>query len=302
MKPIEAGTSRVVYGNGKVAVHLGKIQHKNKPDGLNHQSGILFIVNSDTMEFLKDESQTWTASHSFDQRMIFDGTDFVNLDLADAFPRGIQITKKKTGRLIFTYKAGKMYQKTFTELGNLISLPDGYLVLASSEKDFNPSNAEIYLNDSRNLFLLKVAKDFNEVKVDQKTPYVISKDVVISNGENSSEISFVDYSGKKFPQKRIGINWLTNFQKKESENALRPKLVQLEENKFLALFEKWTANSYLTTEYIEFNSDGKILHEAIDLGSARLNRKDDPVLINGNVVWVSGKKDRRELKVFVLRP
>jgi hypothetical protein len=302
MKPIEAGTSRVVFGNGKVAVHLGKTQHKNKADGLNHQSGILFIVNSETMDFLKEESQTWTASHSFDQRMIFDGTDFVNLDLADAFPRGISISKKKRSKLIFTYKAGKMYQKTFTELGNLVSLPDGYLVLGAGERDFNPANAEVYLNDSRNLFLLKVAKNFPDIKVDSQMPYMISKDVVLSSGEDSSEISFVDYSGKKFPQKRVGVVWLTDFKNKNKENILRPKLIQLAEDKFLALYEKWSANMYLTTEYLIFNSAGKILHSPVDLGSARLNRKDDPVLVNGNVIWVAGKKDKNELKIFVLKP
>ncbi len=302
MKPIEAGTSRVVFGNGKVAVHLGKIQHKNKADGLNHQSGILFIVNSDTMEFLKDESQTWTASHSFDQRMIFDGTDFVKLDLADAFPRGISISKKNSAKLIFTYKAGKMYQKTFTELGNLVSLRDSYLVLGAAEKDFNPANAEVYLNDSRNLFILKVAKNFPEIKVDSKLPYMISKDVVISKGEDSPEISFVDYAGKKFPQKRVGVIWLTDFKNKDTENILRPKLIQLEEDKFLALYEKWSANTYLTTEYLLFNSSGKILQSPVDLGSARLNRKDDPVLIDGKVIWTAGKKDKGELKVFVLKP
>jgi hypothetical protein len=302
MFPIEAGTSRVVFGNGKVAVHLGKTQHKNKKDGLNHQSGILFIVNSDTMEFLKDESQTWTASHSFDQRMIFDGTDFVNLDLADAFPRGISITKKKSAKLVFTYKAGKMYQKTFTELGNLVSLPDGYLVLGASEKDFDPANAEVYLNDSRNLFLLKVAKNFPEIKVETKSPYIISKDVVISSGDDSSEISFVDYAGKKFPQKRVGVIWLTDFKNKSTENILRPKLIQIEEDKFVAVFEKWSANSYLTTEYLIFNSSGKVIQNPIDLGSARLNRKDDPVFLNGKIIWTSGKKEKNELKVFVLKP
>lgn len=302
MRPIDAGTSRVVFGNGKVAVHLGKTQHKNKADGLNHQSGILFIVNSETMEFLKEESQTWTASHSFDQRMIFDGEDFVNLDLADAFPRGIAITKKRTSKLIFTYKAGKMYQKTFTELGNLTSLSDGYLVLAASERNFNPAQAEEYLNDSRNLFLLKVVKNFPEVKAETKSPYMISKDIVISKGEDSSQISFVDYANKSYPQKRVGVIWLTNFKEKDSENVLRPKLIQLEEDKFLALYEKWSANSYLTTEYLIFNSSGKILKEAVDLGSVRLNRKDDPVYINGKVVWTAGKKDKGQLKLFSLTP
>ena len=176
------------------------------------------------------------------------------------------------------------------------------MVLGASEKDFDPANAEVYLNDSRNLFLLKVAKNFPEIKVETKSPYIISKDVVISSGEDSSEISFVDYAGKKFPQKRVGVIWLTDFKNKSTENILRPKLIQIEEDKFVAVFEKWSANSYLTTEYLIFNSSGKVIQNPIDLGSARLNRKDDPVFLNGKIIWTSGKKEKNELKVFVLKP
>ena len=153
-----------------------------------------------------------------------------------------------------------------------------------------------------NLFLLKVVKNFPEVKAETKSPYMISKDIVISKGEDSSQISFVDYANKSYPQKRVGVIWLTNFKEKDSENVLRPKLIQLEEDKFLALYEKWSANSYLTTEYLIFNSSGKILKEAVDLGSVRLNRKDDPVYINGKVVWTAGKKDKGQLKLFSLTP
>ena len=126
---------------------------------------------------------------------------------------------------------------------------------------------------------------------------LISTDYVDYNGAE-----LVDYAGKKFPQKRVGVLWLTEFKDKNAENILRPKLIQLEEDKFLALYEKWSANTYLTTEYLLFNSSGKILQSPVDLGSARLNRKDDPVLVKGKVIWSGGKKDKGELKVFVLKP
>jgi hypothetical protein len=207
------------------------------------------------MDFLKEESQTWTASHSFDQRMIFDGTDFVNLDLADAFPRGISISKKKRSKLIFTYKAGKMYQKTFTELGNLVSLPDGYLVLGAGERDFNPANAEVYLNDSRNLFLLKVAKNFSDYK-SRFADAVCDKQGCCNYQAEKILLKFLllIILARNFPQKRVGVVWLTDFKNKNKENILRPKLIQLAEDKFLALYEKWSANMYLTTEYFIFNS------------------------------------------------
>ena len=39
---------------------------------------------------------------------------------------------------------------------------------------------------------------------------MLSKDIVISSGDDLSEISFIDYAGKNFP-KRVGIVWLTDF-------------------------------------------------------------------------------------------
>ena len=98
----------------------------------------------------------------FDQRMIFDGNRFCKLRSSRYFPRGISITKEKSAKLIFTYKAGKCIKNIY-RTGKPCFLPDGYLVLGA-EKDFDPANAEVYLNDSKKSILLKSSKEFSGYK------------------------------------------------------------------------------------------------------------------------------------------
>ncbi|HGJ66542.1 TPA: transglutaminase domain-containing protein, partial [bacterium] len=321
MSPLNNGTSRVVYGDRKIAVHMGKMQHKNVGDGLNHQWAILFVVNSESMALDKDLSMGWTTSHSFQQRLIYDGSGFVNLDLGDGYPRGFNITKNKQGKVIFTYKtkhrdqvingipSGKSSNdnRTYSELGGLAMDSSGYVVLGASEKSFDNSKIGLNLNDSRNLFMLLVAHDFDGkkdgiiVNGDYQN-HIISPEVVISNGESSKQIEFYDYGGRLKYQKRIGVVWLTDFKDKDNENVLRPKLVKLADNKYIALWEKWTSSSYITTQYMMFDAQGNILKDITDIGKVRLNREDDVVCLNGKATWVIGDKNKKQLKIVSLNP
>lgn len=313
MTPISAATCRVVYANGLVAVHMGKTQHKNKGDGLNHQSGILFVVDSKTMKFKKEHSTTWTASHSFDQRLIHDGETFVNLDLGDNFPRGFSIAKNLRAKVIFTYKTQHYPNQnrsndnnTYSELGGLAVSDSGYVVLGSSEKSFDNKKTGTYLNESRNLFMLLVDKDFSSkatIKVDGKDQgNMVSPEVVISQGEPSKKIFYHDFGGGKNHQQRTGVIWLTNYTDKQNENVARPKLVKLSNDKFMAIYEKWKENSYDSTYYLMFNSQGAILKEPTKLGPFRLSRGDDVIEWNGKAVWITGQKSQKNLKIHVLEP
>lgn len=319
MIPISGATSRLVYGNGKVAVHMGKTQFKNKSDGLNHQSGILFVVDTESMQLDDSLSLKWTSSHSFDQRLIFDGKDFVHLDLADNYPRGFRITKNGKGKVVFTYKtehgktpvspAGKKLgigkwsndNRTYSELGGLAKSSKGYIVLGASEQSFDNSRTGKILNESRNLFYVLVTPDFGDkpkVKVDEKEQEnVVSKEVVISSGEDSSLNEFYDFGGNLNYQKRVGVIWLTHFEDPEKENVTRPRLLKIGEDKFLALWEKWSSTNYITTQYIVFDAAGKILVPLTNLGGVRLNRGDEPIYSNGNLIWVTGKKNSKQLRL-----
>lgn len=315
MIPISAATSKLSYGNGKVAIHMGKTQHKNVRDGLNHQSAIFIVVDSETMKQDEKLSSTWMASHSFDQRISFDGKDFLTLDLADNYPRGFAFRKSgsKSSRVIFTYKTkhnsgGKSSNdnRTYSELGGFVSTNKAYLVLGSSEKSFSNEKAIDNLNESRNLFLLLVAKDFDTKKIPEKSGKaqnnMVSKEVVISKGEDSSEIGFYDFGGGFNQQQRRGVIWLTNYSDKEKENAARPKIVYLSEDKILILWENWSSSSFNSTKYMIVNSNGKILKKETDLGSLRLGRADEPILIENKVIWVTGKESKQKLKIISLSP
>ncbi len=314
MKPIDAVTSKIVYGNGMVAIHLGKTQHKNQRDGLNHQSAILIVVNAKTLKEDKKLSTNWTASHSFDQRLIFDGEEFVSLDMADNYPRGFSIKKAgKDSKVIFTYKTQHFPDKksyndnnTYSELGGVVVLNDGYIILGSSEKSFDNSKAKVYLNDPRNLFIIKVVKDF-ELKPDIKKngniqKNMVSSEVVISKGENWEEIGFYDFNGNYNLQKKIGIIWLTNYKVLE-ENALRPKLIaKNNEEEFVVLWEKWSKDYFKSAYYSIIDREGKIIKDSIKLGGIRLPRSDEPISVNQKIIWVIGKKQEKLLRIYILDP
>lgn len=313
MEPIAHANSRLVYTNGKVAILMGKKQHKNENDGLNHQSGILVVVDSNTMSLLKDESSTQTASHSFDQRLIADGNDFVYLDLADNYPRGFYLTKNGTGKVVFTFKtmhnkeaanpAGKQLgsgkwsndNRTYSELGGIAASDTGYVVLGSSERSFNNAKAGEGANESRNLFMVHVVKDFDK-QTSQGDWNEVFENIVDSGGAAESN-AFYDFNGGENKQRRVGVVWLTDFMNPQKENVVRPKLVKLSDGRYVAMWEKWSDSEYLTTQYLIMDEKGNILKKATNIGPVRLNRPDDIIGYGNKVIWVTGDASKKSLRV-----
>lgn len=322
-EPMANATSRLLYANGKIAVITGKIQHKNVNDGLNHQQGIFGVVDAQTMTLIENQSVKWTASHSFDQRLIFDGKDFVTLERADNYPRGFAIRKKNESRNIFPYKTIHSYEEknpagkvlgsgkwandnaTYSELGGLESAENGYIVLGSSEKEFESftGKRDQQLKDIQgvhNLFMVLVNKRFEKQPLGglyQGKQYgnIVHDSLVISTGENSDITHAYSFVGDLSYCQRKGVIWLTNYKDKNKENVCRPKLVKVGEDKFVALWEKWTSDKYVSTYYLIFNTKGEILKPATDVGTIRLNRGDDVVAIGKKVLWVTGNKFSQKL-------
>ena len=79
-------------------------------------------------------------------------------------------------------------------------------------------------------------------------------------------------------------------------------MVKLAEDKYLALWEKWTEDKYESTYYIIFNSEGKIIKNATMLGQFRINKGDDVIEWNGKALWVIGQRDFKTLKIHILSP
>lgn len=309
MNPLQASTARLAAANGVVAVHFGKLRYKDAK-GVNHQNSSFLLIGTDSMAMISDKTYEWTASHSFDQRLIWDGKNFVYTDLGDDFDRGVLINKNGKGHVLFTYKlnlAGSN-NNTFSELGGLVTTGNGYLVSGVSEGDLGNIQLPVekgLMGKSRNAFVLLVDPDFEKLPdriVNGKSErYLVNDDVVISQGVASEVVLFGTGSEAK-SQQNVGVIWLTNYSDVEKENASRPKLAKIGDDRYVALWERWTRNTYLSTYYCVVNGRGQVVKAVTDLGPFPLPRGDDVVGGNGTVSWISGENFDEKLDVYTLKP
>ncbi len=310
-EPLHGGTGRLLYADGKLGIHMGRICFQGS-DGLNHQAGLFLCIDARNMEIISEETVKQTSGHSFDQRTVYYYDSFINLDLGDGYPRGFFIGRKGMGKVVFTYKTsmpdyespyrdlppGKWSNDndTYSQIGGLAIDKKGLVVLGSSEKSLNFANPAA---DSRNLFMVLVDKDFDRIETDGDMNEV-SRQVVISEGEDSPAFSFYNFDGGYEKQKRSGVVWLTNFSDASKNNVVSPKLIALSEGIYAALWENHSSAGYESTFYMLINSEGKVLRNATDLGKLRLSPGDDPININGRIVWVSSTDTGKQLNELMI--
>ena len=80
--------------NNKMFIHTSRTRYLTD-DGLHHQSQLTIILDTDKMtaeNFLGDFQENH-VSHSFNQFAIYDGDNFVLLDVGDAYPRSVVLNK-----------------------------------------------------------------------------------------------------------------------------------------------------------------------------------------------------------------
>jgi hypothetical protein len=289
-----------------------------------HQRAQYFVVGADGAGYKAAAETSWR--HSFDQRLLFDGQDFVFMDLADAgwyMPgAGISLRKIKPtssgasfigdpqGVYIYVRQGetGGGQNFSFTSLGDLERGTQGYVALFTSEKS-NPSvtrdGFRAPVAEPRNLGLVHVTKAFDTVKegawnspekrlgntiIQGSVPTAINvtRSVVDSNGP-SNTFSRPDKREKTFTQ--TGIVWLTNLPMGVS--AERPKLVRVTDDRYIALWEEWsyagTQLDYRATKGMLVNEQGQIIRGEMAL-NARLNPSgaDRPFLSDGRAAWIAG--------------
>ena len=283
MSPMHAGTSRMVFGNGKLNVNFAG--HTNISGGLRHQHSkqITFIADNGSVD-----SVYTGPSHSFDQRVVFDGTDFIGVGLSDAGPRGIAVAKVGTVTTLskleplseshcnlfsLTYPCGNgtttsyrynpvaygikggndgdtamHYNMVFTRLGNIQVGTNGYPILFATEKSTGYTGSTVNL-DARNLALVHVKNDFTSADYhDWDNSYkigMVDNDTSLNSNFTSHAVTVVnkDNSSLTYSANNPGIVWFTNYSDKSLENVEKPKLVKISTNKFIAIWEKWKATN-----------------------------------------------------------
>jgi|GEM_PF-2729299 len=290
--PMTAGTARLAVGNGTYVAHFSQNTEYDPGVSQRHQIG-RYIVGGSTDG--KVTAVQGNISHSFDQRLHFDGTDFLSLSLGDASLRGIGLSLttpagNKTQRTLFAIKGGDSntgggYNNTFTRLGDVAKSKNGYVSLFSTEaNDTHPERVSF----SRNLALVHSPMGFDALNQEEKYDVVISDTDSGNDGTVSWDVTINDYWGNGATGKNKNVAWITSYDDRLTAHVERPKLVRWSEDRFFVIWEKWGLDDYEATYAAIVDEWGNVISPATSLGEARLPRGDDAFLINGHAAWLEG--------------
>ena len=324
--PLIAGTGGLAYGNGMVTLVFAKNTEWDSKINTRHQTAVFVTVNASTGEPTKPASEvSWR--HSFDQRVIFDGNDFVFMDLGDpGFMPAAGITVRKitlkNGEVqmpdpmyfwshgAYIYARQGIGNNLYTSLGNIVAGNKGYTVLFSSTR-----NNVLTDNEPRNIGLVHVVKNFETIAdgMDNGKPVItnfqrlengkqvinITGNMVDTKSGNSRALDSYSFTNSEDPKKsatQTGLLWLTNYNGNTNFTSVeRPKLIQLTNGQLLALWEEWTFDNvnnsppeFSVTKCMLIDDYGNILKDA-SLVPARLNPSgaDLPFVLNGNAAWIT---------------
>lgn len=289
VNPMVAGSARLAYGAGRLAlVHSHNTEPDAALDGTRHQKAIATHIDAMTGEVVR--TSTMWVSHSFDQRVFFDGGEFVELHLGDAYPRTITAGRyfdaaRGVIRDLFHIKGPIGENKTFSRLGGIIPSLDetyGYLVLFSTERTPAISgSAEI--NGTRDLALVRVRGALAEVSGSS-----------IDEGEGTEVFEVTSGEGSVVNH----LRWLTDLG--AGRHVERPRIVALPGGDALAFWEEWSVDGGRQTfegvSALRLSSRGEVLEGPVLLPGARhISRGDDAVAWGGRAVYLGGSTAGLEL-------
>jgi len=329
------GSGRLAAGAGDLAAVFAR-RHYAPTDKIIHQE-------ADSMRLAADLSRVPlpaqnSASHSFDQRLIFDGTDFVALHQGDQYPAAGLIIEKirvpaKNGRARVVrfpvFACPTSGNAVFFELGAVTAEPDGYPVLLTATRnteEVGPMTADEKSRRPWDLGMVYVRRDFHE-KPAPKNPYDIVGSGVLADGYAPPETFTFDNSSwdpttsafSKQESRTVTrrVAWLTNYagNKAPVTRASAAKLVQLDTGKCIAIWEEQTLTGrsweYKRTMANTLAITGDPANKKIVTGKAaalsgplRLHRGDDAftLTLDGKRVaaWVTAGETNRQLTLHTV--
>ena len=250
--PFDAGSCKMEISGDMIAVYFARKMFKAS-DGLNHQASYGFILNLETFERPAGTNAIKIpySSHSFNQFILPVDSGFVFADHGDGYPRAFAfelVDNKNEFEDYWLWKENKQIA-SFRFAGesgeNYTGAEMGGLAKTPGGYMFvgTYDKKNSAVAGSRNLFLLII-------------------------NENLSEIS--------------DPIWITNYADKNAENAVSPKIVQIDAAKYLLLWEvydregdAWWIDAKATKTFMAVVDDkGKIITPAKEIPDIPLNGFD----------------------------
>ena len=273
INPMVAATARLAVGGNEIALVHGI---NTDPDwnigGARHQKALSTRLNATSGAIVRTSS-VW-VSHSFDQRLLYDGDGIIEHHLGDAYPRTIVFARNHTSYPLFHIKGALGENNTYTRLGNIALIEDdpdyGYIALFATKS--NASTGSV-INGPRNLAIVRVNSDDNSV--DPGLPDTLT---VTSKG--------TQYTNR--------LRWLTDYSASSNLHAERPKLIGIGGDQYVVLWEEWldTGSYYGTFNGVygmAIDDEGNILHAAtLITDEHHLHRGDDAFFLDNRAAWMTG--------------
>jgi hypothetical protein len=325
------GSGRLAVGAGHLATVFAR-RHYTPSDKLIHQEADVALFSADLSRVPVKAHNA--ASHSFDQRLIFDGTDFVALHQGDQYPiTGLLIEKvlvagKGRPARYAAFSCPTFGNNVFFELGGLAAEPDGYPILFTATRNTEevpPKAVEEKTKRPWDLAMVYVRRDFH-TKVAPKNPFDIVGSGILAGGYAKPETVTFDnlswdpaasmFSKRESRTVTRQVSWLTDY---STVNALTrasaAKLVQLEVGKYLAVWEEqgsagrgWEhRRTMAATITIKGSKNDKSIEAGKPValtGNPRLHRGDDAFALpqGGKKVaaWLTAGETNKQLTLHTV--
>lgn len=286
-EPFSAGNCDLSINGDYLAVNYAREMYNG------HQSNSLFLINKEEMKLIKING--YYNSHSFAQRVVPFGENFILASEGDCYPRAFTVstTDIKNNYCnsydIFdfwveknTLKNWNMFalNNNFAHLGGLAVGKDGTAALVATSAKSLSSAAK---TENEQLFI----QIFNPSQNLYTASGYITKGKRTGNAGPNGDEKVTNY----------GVKWLTNYSKKYE--ITNPQVVSTPEGNYVILFERYKNNSYQGVYCMTIDSAGKVLNQIARISkSAFLNPSEMPVYTKGKVYWVGNKTKSKAIHIY----
>ncbi|MCD8390599.1 MAG: copper amine oxidase N-terminal domain-containing protein [Firmicutes bacterium] len=279
VEPFRSSAVRMAESGSELTVHTSRKRYQTD-DGLNHQSELTVVLDTDTMsvENYVGEWQSNHVSHSFNQFVLYDGGAQVLLDHGDTYPRSIVLHKHTADDSSGSHWDDAQYTEvdlfeipgetgancTGVTIGGFEYSDDNYLVAINT---IDHSKVSSY-------------NSYNMVGLD-----VDERDVVLLvSGKDNTETSDV---------KQV---YLTDYVDNNKLGS-KPYLVKLSNNRFLVMWEEFEyENSSAVSngvKYVQVDGDGELLSDIRSVKDVSLSSDCQPTQIDDKLIWYINGVEKR---------
>jgi hypothetical protein len=286
INPMTYGTSRLAVGGNEMAlVHSINTDPDWDIGGARHQKALSTRLDATTGAITRTSS-VW-VSHSFDQRLFYDGEGIIEHHLGDAYPRYIVYGRNHTSYPLFHIKGELGENLTATRLGNIALIENdpayGHIALFATETSADTGNIfDSMINGPRNLAIVRI--NSNDNSIDPSLPDTLT----------------VSSKGTQYTNR---LRWLTDYSDGSNLHAERPKLIGIGGDQYVVLWEEWlnvgnNSDTFNGVYGMVIDDEGNILHAATLLTNMHhLHRGDDAFLLDNRAAWMTGNAVEQKLYI-----